>query len=98
VGDRITVEDGRIVLEETDAICIHALPTLLHFYMGLRGCLGPADLGLAHPPEATDTSGGHVEKGYVQCPDPGPPLTPGGTVIFEIQFEEMAKEKTRSEK
>jgi hypothetical protein len=27
------------------------------------------------------------DVGYVQCLDPGPPYTPGGTVIFEIRRE-----------
>jgi len=25
------------------------------------------------------------DVGYVQCPDPGPPCTKGGTVIFELK-------------
>jgi hypothetical protein len=36
------------------------------------------DLGLA-------TEEGNV--GYVQCLDPGPPYTAGGTVLFEIRRE-----------
>ena len=25
------------------------------------------------------------DEGYVQCPDPGPPYTQGGTVIFMVK-------------
>jgi len=31
VGDRITIDDLEIVLEKTDALCTHALSTLLHY-------------------------------------------------------------------
>jgi len=31
------------------------------------------------------------DLGYVQCPDPGPPCTKGGTVIFELKREAKAR-------
>ena len=35
VGDRIVIEGPRIVLEKTDALCIHALSVLLHYAVAL---------------------------------------------------------------
>ncbi|AFK22683.1 TIGR04076 family protein [Pyrococcus sp. ST04] len=73
IGDKITIEGPEVVLEETDAICTHAFASLLPYIVALRKGIKPKDLGL-----------GKGEKAYVQCLDPGPPYTNGGTVIFEI--------------
>ncbi|CAD5245339.1 TIGR04076 family protein [Thermococcus camini] len=73
LGDRIVVEGPRVNLEETDAICTHAFSSLLPYIVALRKGIKPGELGL-----------GRGEKAYVQCLDPGPPYTDGGTVIFEI--------------
>jgi len=35
VGDRIVVEGVKVLLEETDALCVRALSVLLHFAMAL---------------------------------------------------------------
>ena len=70
--DTFLVKDGYI-LESEIPLCIHALRALLHFASLIaRGFTG-ADLGLGDGKEA-----------YVACPDPGPPLTPGGRVIFRL--------------
>ena len=73
VGDRIVIEGPAINLEETDAVCTHAFASLLPYIVALRKGIKPSELGL-----------GRGEKAYVQCLDPGPPYTDGGTVIFEI--------------
>jgi len=78
VGDRIVVEAPRIVCAETDALCVHALGSMLSMVIALSKGVSFQDLGLAHKK-------GRV--GYVQCLDPGEPYTPGGTVIFEIRRE-----------
>jgi len=82
VGDRITIEGPRIDLENTDAVCTHAFASLLPYIVALRKGIKPSELGL-----------GRGEKAYVQCLDPGPPYTDGGTVIFEITViqDETAK-------
>ncbi|HDZ35872.1 MAG TPA: TIGR04076 family protein [Thermococcus sp.] len=72
-GDRIVVEGPTINLKETDAICTHAFASLLPYIVALRKGIKPNELGL-----------GRGEKAYIQCLDPGPPYTDGGTVIFEI--------------
>ena len=78
VGDRIVVESPKIVVDETDALCFHALGSMLSMLVPLARGVSFKDLGLA-------VQEGNV--GYVQCLDPGPPYTAGGTVIFEIRRE-----------
>ena len=71
-GESFIVKNGYI-LESEIALCIHALKSILHFTSLLaRGFTG-ADLGLGKGKEA-----------YIACPDPGPPLTLGGRVIFKL--------------
>jgi uncharacterized repeat protein (TIGR04076 family) len=77
VGDRITIDDPRILLEKTDALCTHALSTLLHYTTILENDWCPVRLGLTRPD--------NPEHAYMQCVDPGEPYTKGGTVIFECR-------------
>lgn len=76
VGDKIVVDDPRIVLESTDALCTHALSSLLHYVLTLEAGDNPVRLGLTKPDDP--------EHAYIQCLDPGAPYTDGGTVIFKI--------------
>jgi len=76
VGDKITINDPKIVLERTDALCTHALSSLLHYVLVLERGADPVDLGLSKPDDR--------KHAYVQCVDPGEPYTRGGTVIFKI--------------
>jgi uncharacterized repeat protein (TIGR04076 family) len=76
VGDKITVHDPQIVLEKTDALCTHALSSLLHYVLALERGADPVKLGLSKPKDR--------EHAYIQCVDPGEPYTSGGTVIFKI--------------
>jgi uncharacterized repeat protein (TIGR04076 family) len=78
VGDRITIEGPNVIPEKTDALCVHALGSMLSTAIALGRGVGFKELGLAKEE-------GNV--GYIQCLDPGPPYTPGGTVIFEIRGE-----------
>ena len=78
VGDKIVIEPPHIVPRETDALCIHALGSMLSMITALSHGVSFEELGLAH--EKGDI-------GYFQCLDPGPPYTLGGTVIFEIRRE-----------
>jgi uncharacterized repeat protein (TIGR04076 family) len=77
VGDKITIKDPEIVLERTDALCTHALSTLLHYVLILEHDWCPVKLGLTKP--------GDEENAYLQCVDPGEPYTEGGTVIFKCR-------------
>ena len=76
VGDKIVVDDPRIVLGETDALCTHALSSLLHYTVALEHGADPVALGLTKPEDR--------EHAYIQCVDPGEPYTDGGTVTFKI--------------
>ena len=77
VGDRIVIDDPKIVLEKTDALCTHALSSLLHYTLVLERGADPAELGLSKSEDRNHA--------YIQCVDPGEPYTHGGTVIFKIR-------------
>jgi uncharacterized repeat protein (TIGR04076 family) len=77
VGDRILIEGPNIVVAETDALCTHALSTLLHYTTILEQSWCPVALGL--------TTSEDPANAYMQCVDPGPPYTDGGTVIFRCR-------------
>ena len=84
VGDKIIVDDPKIVLESTDALCTHALSSLLHYVLILEAGADPVRLGLTKPDDQ--------EHAYIQCVDPGAPYTDGGTVLFRIR--RIDKEKS----
>ena len=73
VGDKMVIDGPRIVLEETDAVCVHALSSLLHYVIALDEDVDPRKLGLSK----------EKSTAYIQCVDPGEPYTSGGTVIFK---------------
>jgi uncharacterized repeat protein (TIGR04076 family) len=73
-GDKIVIEDGYVLnLEETDAVCIHSLTSLMPYYIPLSYGIDPKKLGLAK----------RGDKAYIQCLDPCQ-YTGGGTVTFEL--------------
>ena len=77
VGDKIVIEDPRIVLEKTDALCTHALSSLLHYVVALEHGADPVKLGLTRRDDQ--------KHAYIQCLDSGEPYTYGGSVIFRIK-------------
>ena len=77
VGDKIVIDDPEVVLGKTDALCTHALSSLLHYVLVLELGADPVELGLSKPVDR--------EHAYIQCVDPGEPYTQGGTVVFKIQ-------------
>jgi uncharacterized repeat protein (TIGR04076 family) len=80
IGDKIVMDQPKIVVDETDNLCIHAFGCLLSMIVPLSQGTSFKKLGLAKE---------EGEKGYFQCLDPGKPYTDGGTVIFEIRREKM---------
>lgn len=74
-GDRIVVEDFYVKAGESSNICLHAFSALLSLVTLLAHGYSTLELGLS----------GEENLGYLQCPDPGPPHTKGGTVLFEIK-------------
>ena len=77
IGDKITIKNPNIILEETDALCTHALSTILHYSLILEYNWCPLKLGL--------TKENDPDHAYFQCLDPGQPYTSGGTVIFMVE-------------
>ena len=77
VGGKIVIDGPSIVLEKTDALCIHALSVILHYAVALDEGADPVKLGL--------TTIEDREHAYLQCVDPWKPYTEGGTVIFRIK-------------
>lgn len=75
VGDKIVIDGPKIVLEKTDAVCVHALSSLLHYVIALDEHVDPRKLGLSK----------QRNTAYIQCVDPGEPYTTGGTVIFKCR-------------
>ena len=75
VGDKMTIKGASVLMDKTDAICIHALATLLHYVVALDEGVDPVKLGLSRD----------KRHAYMQCVDPGAPYTDGGTVIFECR-------------
>ena len=75
VGDKMVIDGPEIVLEKTDAVCIHALSSLLHYVIALDENVDPRKLGLSK----------RRNSAYIQCVDPGEPYTSGGTVVFKCQ-------------
>jgi len=73
VGDKMVIDGPRIVLKKTDAVCVHALSSLLHYIIALDEDVDPRKLGLSKERSCA----------YIQCVDPGEPYTSGGTVIFK---------------
>jgi uncharacterized repeat protein (TIGR04076 family) len=79
VGERMVVESPKIVLNQTDNICIHALGCILSMLVPISRGISFKDLGLAK----------EGDEGYFQCLDPGAPYTNGGTVLFKIRREKL---------
>ena len=89
VCDQIMVDDPRIILRETDALCTHALSSLLHYVLALERGADPVSLGLSKQEDKTHA--------YIQCVDPGEPYTNGGTVIFRISKVNRSSQGRKSQ-
>jgi len=74
-GDKIVFEDFYAKSSESRDICIHALAGASTLLSALLHGTSAEDLGIGVEPD----------RGYVQCPDPGPPYTKGGKVVFELK-------------
>lgn len=73
-GDEFTILEGYKLRAERE-VCMHALASLLPWYVALSRGVPPKDLGL-----------GDEDAAYVQCPD-ACEYTRGGTVVFEIRSQ-----------
>ncbi|MBS7622443.1 TIGR04076 family protein [Candidatus Bathyarchaeota archaeon] len=77
VGDRILFESFYVRSEGSKDLCIHAFAAMSTLLSAFLHGKSATDLGIGVEPDI----------GYIQCPDPGPPCTKGGTVIFELRRE-----------
>ncbi|MCS4541016.1 MAG: TIGR04076 family protein [Euryarchaeota archaeon] len=81
-GDKITIEEPKLILKETDAFCIHAFGSMLSMLVPLSRGIEPKEVGLCK----------EGDIGYLQCLDPGKEFTGGGTVIFQIKRTVLKQE------
>ncbi len=71
VGDRMILRGAAIDLATTDCVCGFAFANLYPVIFAARLGHDLPELGL--------------DRRVVQCIDPGPPYSSGGTVLFEIK-------------
>ena len=77
LGDKIVLDSGyRFNLQETTAVCMHSLASIMPYHVAIAKGVPPNQMGLAHK-ERKDG------KAYVHCLDPCEE-TGGGTVTFSI--------------
>lgn len=77
-GDRVVIRGANIVKEESGPICGYAFAGIYPVVFAVR-------LG-------ADLEGLGIQGRLWQCVDPGPPHTPGGTVLFEVRpLDPLAK-------
>ena len=73
-GDVIVLRGFYIDSKRSAPVCMHA-------FLAMSSLLS----AFSHGTDATDLGiGKEKDIGYLQCPDPGPPCTTGGTVVFEV--------------
>jgi uncharacterized repeat protein (TIGR04076 family) len=77
VGDKIIIEDFYINSSESSNVCLHAFSALVDLLSAFLHGSSASEIGI----------GTVSDVGYLQCPDPGPPYTKGGTVLFELRRE-----------
>lgn len=78
VGDKIVLDGYYINSTMSSNICMHAFSAVLTLLSAFVHGSSAIDLGI----------GEEENLGYLECPDPGPPHTKGGTVLFELRREE----------
>jgi len=74
-GDKMVFEDFYLRPRQSAPVCIHALSAMTTFLSPFLQGVDADELGIGSGPN----------KGCLQCPDPGPPHTPGGTVTFQFR-------------
>lgn len=79
-GDKISAEELEVATEKTDALRIHAYGSMLSIIISLGRGASFKEPGLAKE---------EGEVGSVQCLDSGFPYTSVGTVIYEVEREEI---------
>ncbi len=80
-GDEIVLNGYYIDTKKSAPVCMHAFLALSSLLSAFSHGASARDLGI----------GEKDDVGYLQCPDPGPPHTKGGTVLFELIREGVIK-------
>jgi uncharacterized repeat protein (TIGR04076 family) len=80
-GDRFVIEGYWLDPEQSGPVCIHALTSMLTLLSPFLHGASAVDLGIGKEPDV----------GYLTCPDPGPPHTGGGCVLFELRRGPLTK-------
>ncbi len=68
-------ELDRFLLRGEKPVCIHAFLAMSTLAYAMARGASARQLGIGEEDDA----------GYVSCPDPGPPRTRGGNVVFELR-------------
>jgi uncharacterized repeat protein (TIGR04076 family) len=74
-GDKIVINKFYIKSKDSQNICIHAFAAMTTLLSAFLHGTSALELDI----------GSEEEVGYLQCPDPGPPYTKGGTVLFKLK-------------
>ena len=77
VGDKMVIDNPRIVLDKNDPLCTSALSSLQHYVQDLEKGADPDELGLTKPEDRTHA--------YIQCMEQCKLYTYGGTVVFRCR-------------
>lgn len=94
VGDVMIIDEPRLVLAETDAVCMRAMGPLMTHIISVAGGVDPssAEGGVLHHIANPNVP---AEKGihYTQCPMPGKPYSEYGPVLFRISLVGLADDE-----
>lgn len=82
-SDKIIFEDFYIRSKDSENVCLHAFASMVSLLLPFIHCYSAIELGI----------GRKENVGYVQCLDPGPPHTDGGTVTFQLIREAIGDNK-----
>ncbi len=74
-GDRVTAENFYFKTRESSNICLHAFVSMSTLLSSFLHGVSAKDLGLSEK----------EDEGFLECPDPGPPYTKGGRVVFKLR-------------
>ncbi|MFB0569466.1 MAG: TIGR04076 family protein [Nitrososphaeria archaeon] len=85
-NDKLVFEGFYLLSHQSSPVCIHALSAMNTLLSPFLHGVGADELGIGSSPDI----------GYLQCPDPGPPYTSGGTVTFELKRMELRPRRLKS--
>ena len=74
-GDKMVFEDFYLPPRQSAPLCVHALSAMTTLLSPFLHGVDADELGIGSSPN----------MGCLHCPDPGPPYTPGGAVIFQLK-------------